>query len=203
VGCLSLLRQRGRLEAMTSPKLGVLIGSLFGLVFVEVNSGALPTGVATLLRVVGVLAFLLVLVGLRRPSHPTEVGQPVGIGFGRGYWVVVAAEVIAIVAGVWLLGGPLDTPEAGVAWVALVVGLHFVALAVVWAQRIFGWLGGSIAVCGVLGLVLAFSDAPKAAIHSVGGVLPGALLLGFAVWGVLRSTPRFESEAALAVGVPE
>jgi hypothetical protein len=59
--------------------------------------------------------------------------------------VVVAAEVIAIVVGVRLLAGPLDVPDAGVAWVALVVGLHFVALAVVWAQPIFSWVGGSLA----------------------------------------------------------
>ncbi len=192
---------------MTSQRLGLLIGSVFGLVFVQVNAGALPTGIGTVCRVVGGLAFLLVLAGLRRvPSpSPSTGGEPTGISFTASYWVVVAVEVIAIVVGVRLLAGPLKTPDAGVAWVALVVGLHFVALAVVWAQPIFGWLGGSLGVCGVAGLLLAFSDAPKAAVAGVGGVLPGGLLLGFALWAVVRpATPaRSESGPGDAVGVPE
>ncbi|MFF9641909.1 hypothetical protein [Kitasatospora aureofaciens] len=54
---------------MTRDQLGRLIGSGFGLVFVEANAGALPTAVAVPLRVAGVAAFLgLVLLGRRRPQ---------------------------------------------------------------------------------------------------------------------------------------
>ena len=65
---------------MTSQRLGLLIGSVFGLVFVQVNAGALPTGIGTVCRVVGGLAFLLVLAGLRRVQQPSRsaVGQPTG-----------------------------------------------------------------------------------------------------------------------------
>jgi hypothetical protein len=175
---------------MRSQRLGLLIGSVFGLVFVEVNSGALPTAVGVVVRVVGGLAFLLVLIGIGRLRPIPISARPAhaaGIGFGRGYWLVVAGEVVAIVAGARLLSGPLDAPRAGVAWVAFVVGAHFVGLAVVWAEPIFGRLGGSIAVCGVVGLVLGLTDASNAAVAAAGGVLPGALLLGFALWAVLPS----------------
>jgi hypothetical protein len=192
---------------MTSQRLGLLIGSVFGLVFVQVNAGALTTGIGTACRVVGGFAFLLVLARLRRVQRPSRsVPRPqAGISFTAGYRVVVAAEVIAIVVGVRLLAGPLDVPDAGVAWVAFVVGLHFVALAIVWAVPIFGWVGGLLAVCGVAGLLLGFSEAPKAAIAGVGGVLPGGLLLGFALWAVHRpSNPApAGSGRGDAVGVPE
>jgi hypothetical protein len=173
---------------MTPQKLGLLIGAVLGLVFVLVNSATLPTGIATVLRVAGIAVFLLVLVAIRRPSRPAAADGAGGMGFGPGYWLVVGAEVIAIVVGVRLLSGPLDVPDAGVAWVALVVGLHFVALAVVWGQPSFHWLGGSIALCGAVGLALGFAGSPTAAVHTVGGVLPGALLLGFALWGARSSS---------------
>ena len=89
--------------------------------------------------------------------------------FGRGYWFVVAAEFIALYLGVRVLGGPLDAPEAGVAWVSLVVGVHFLALAAVFGERYFHWLGGMISL--------------------IAGVLPGAVLLGFGWWGVHRTEP--------------
>jgi hypothetical protein len=193
-----------RLGAMTPQKLGLLIGAVLGLVFVLVNAATLPTGIATAVRGLGAVAFLLVLlVAIRRPSRPAAPGRAGGMGFGTGYWLVVGAEVIAIVVGVRLVTGPLDAPDAGVAWVALVVGLHFVALAVVWAQPSFHWLGGSIAGCGLLGLVLGFTGSPTAAVHTVGGILPGALLLGFALWGVLSSTESSRVRRGATVGAAE
>jgi hypothetical protein len=36
-------------------------------------------------------------------------------GFGRGYWMIVAVEVVMIATGVAVLGGPLHAPQTGVA----------------------------------------------------------------------------------------
>jgi hypothetical protein len=191
---------------MAPEKLGSLIGGAFGLVFVLVNAGPLPTALDAAVRIIGVVAFVVVLVALRRPRSAVARARPATGGFGRGYWFVVLAEVVAILAGVRLLSGPLDTPDAGVAWAATVVGLHFVALAVVWAQRFFHVLGAAIAVCGLAGLVLALAGAPTAASATVGGVLPGLLLLAFALWGVLTSTDSVRPAPAGrddAVGVAE
>lgn len=191
---------------MTPQKLGSLIGAVFGLVFILVNAATLPTGIATVLRVLGVLAFVLVLVALRRPRRSVEQARPARGGLGRGYWLVVAGEVVAFPVGVRVLNGPLDTPNAGVAWVAFVVGVHFVALAVVWTEPIFHWLGAAMALCGLVGLALAFAGSPKAAVATLGGVLPGALLLAFALWGVLISSDSARSRevgAGKAVGGPQ
>ena len=107
-------------------------------------------------------------------------------GFGRGYWLVVAGEVLGTLVGLAVLNGPLDAPEAAVAWVSFVVGLHFFALAVVWRQPLFHRLGAALAACGAVGLVLAAAGSDASWIDAVGGVAPGAVLLGFAVWGSTR-----------------
>lgn len=171
---------------MSPQKLGSVIGSVFGLVFVLVNTGSLPTLSAMLLRVLGIAAFVAVVVASRRPDPVTRPG-PEGSGFGRGYWFVVALEVVAIFAGLALLNGPLDMPKAGVAWVAVVVGAHFFGLAAVWHRALFSWLGAPMLLCGVVGLVLAAAGARQAAVDLVGGVLPGFLLLGFGLWGSTRA----------------
>ena len=101
--------------------------------------------------------------------------------FGRRYWLVVAAAVLAIWIGLALLNGPLDTPHAAVAWISSVVGAHFFALAVVWSNPLFSWLGAALLGCGAVGLVLAARGSDAAAIELVGGVPPR------------RDTPRLRS----------
>lgn len=170
---------------MTPEKLGSLIGGVFGLVFVLVNTASVPTGFAVLLRVLGVVAFVAVLVAAGRTGRSMVAPHASG-GFGREYWLVVAAEVLAIALGLALLNGPLDTPQAAVAWISFVVGAHFLALAVVWKQSLFHWLGAALLLCGALGLVLAATGSDTSAIDLMGGVLPGAILLGFGLWGSTR-----------------
>lgn len=170
---------------MTPEKLGSLIGSVFGLVFVLVNTASVPTAVAVVLRLLGVVVFGTVLLAVRRPDV-SLVERPAGGGFGRAYWLVVAAEVLAIWVGLALLNGPLATPHAAVAWISLVVGAHFFALAVVWKQSLFHGLGAALLLCGAVGLVLAAIGSDPSAIDLVGGVLPGAVLLGFGLWGSTR-----------------
>lgn len=186
----------GQARVVTNEMLGSLIGTTFGLVFVEVNAGKLPTGIGTALRVLGVVAFLVYLGLLARArarpeshdGHSVEAGQA-KIDFGRGYRLVVAAEVVVGAVGLAVINGRLDAPQAGVAWVALVVGLHFLGLAAVWRQPFLFWLGTAIAVCGAVGLILAAADASAAAIAAISGVVPGGLLLG-AGWLFALGRPR-------------
>jgi hypothetical protein len=164
-----------------------MIAATFGLIYVLVNAGPLHGAWAVTLRVLAVVAFAAVLVAvLRAPRYHGPAGARV---FGWGYWLVVAAEVVALFAGVRLLDGPLDLPKAGVAWVSVVVGVHFFALAVVFGARFFHLLGGMITACGVTGLGLAAAGAGTAAIALAAGVIPGAVLLGFGWWGARRADP--------------
>ena len=72
---------------------------------------------------------------------------------------MVAAEVAGIAAGSALLNGPLDWPHAVVAWVSVVVGMHFAVLAAVWRVSLSG-LGAAIALCGLAGLTPRASARP-------------------------------------------
>jgi hypothetical protein len=171
-------------------RLGCLIGASFGLVYVVVNAGALPSALAAALRLVGVAAFIAVLAALRRAGPANAAASPERGHFGRGYQLVVAGEVAAGVAGLALLNGPLDTPRAGVAWVSLVVGVHFVALGGLWREPSLRWLGAGIAGCGAAGLILAVAGAGASPIAAVSGVVPGALLLAGSWWGTRAARGR-------------
>lgn len=173
---------------MKGQKLGSLIAAVFGLIYVLVNTGPLPPGVGIPLRVLGGIAFAALLVALYRgPDHGAQgrTGH-----FGRGYWLVVAAEVAALAAGLGVLNGLLDAPQAGVAWVSFVVGVHFFALAIVFGDSFFHWLGGAITVCGLAGLGLVVAGAAEAPVAAISGVLPGILLLASGWWGAYRTQPQ-------------
>ncbi|MER7823430.1 hypothetical protein ABTX85_12805 [Streptomyces sp. NPDC096097] len=181
---------------MTSNQTGRLIGAIFGLVFVAANAGTLPTVAAVPLRVLAVVSFVALFIALRRtrttPADDESTGTVTGTGaaapkrFGRGYRLVVAAEVVAALAGFLVITRVLHAPQASVAWLSLVVGLHFFGLAAVWRMPSLRWLAAAMTACGAAGLALAAGGASLAVIATVAGIAPGALLLG-AVWWSLRT----------------
>lgn len=137
------------------------------------------------LRVLGGVASVAVLIAVYR-GRGHGVPRRSG-GLGRGYWLVVADEVAALAAGLALLNGPFDPPQAGVAWVSFVIGIHFVALARVTHEPVCHWLGGAITACGVAGLALVVAGATQALVAVISGILPGALLLASGCWGVRQA----------------
>ncbi|MGH3392742.1 MAG: hypothetical protein ACRDOO_28070 [Actinomadura sp.] len=181
---------------MTPDRLGIVIGAAFGLVYVEVNARAIPSPGGALVQALGAIAFVGLLVAL----HRTRVTRPGGgmsrPRFGRGYLLVVVAEVAAIPAGSAVLNGPLDLPQAVLPWVSIVVGAHFLGLAKVWHEASLGRLGAGIAALGAVGVGLAAAGAAQVAIASTAGVGPGVLLLMGSWWAVAR-----QSQAAGATGV--
>ena len=174
-------------------RLGSLIAAVFGLIYVMANSGPLPHGVAVTLQVVAVLVFVALVVAIVRRRSIALPDESARGEFGRGYWMVVGMEVVAIAAGIALLNGPLGAPYVSVAWISLVVGLHFFALARVWREPLFGWLGGPIALCGLVGLVAAASGASPAFVAVVAGMVPAAVLFAFSALGATVRGPRAPS----------
>jgi hypothetical protein len=158
-----------------------LIGAVFGLIYLLVNSGSLPSDAAIPLRSIGVVAFIVVLVAVARASADA---QPTGPrGFGPGYWPIVAGEAVALAVGLSLINGPLGVSKAAVGWVSFIVGAHFVALAVVFEERLYLWLGVAIGSCGLAGLGMAALGTGPAPIAAVSGVIPGCVLLASGCWG--------------------
>ncbi|MDN5760232.1 MAG: hypothetical protein L0H59_17200 [Tomitella sp.] len=178
---------------MQGQALGSSIAAGFGLIYVIVNTDSMPPAVQWTLRTLAAAAAaaaVLLAVVRHRAKLRSEPSQSEGSVFGRRYWWVVIVEVIALFVGVRLLAGPFDMPQAGVAWVSMVVGLNFFPLATIFAQRFFHILGVAISLCGSAGLALALADAAPVAIDLVSGVIPGGILLAFGWWGAGRRTPH-------------
>jgi hypothetical protein len=170
-------------------RLGSLIGGIFGLIYVEVNAGLLPEPWAAVLQITAGVAFAGLAVLLARDRGPRPAGRPAArSGFRGPYWLVIAGEAAAILAGAAVLNGPAGLPRAVVAWVSVVVGVHFLALAAIWRLPLFRHLGAAIALCGAAGMAAAAAGAASAVIAGAGGVLPGFLLLTVSYWGATHPT---------------
>lgn len=183
-----------RVPADRGQAIGALIAGSFGLVFVWVNSGLLADGVALALRVAGAVAFVAVVVAAqltyramaRAGREGLAVPGPDRPPFRGAFWVVTAVEAVAIIVGVRVISQVFDAPEAGVAWVALVVGVHFVPLARLFRHASFMALAVVMSALGLAGLVMAVLGVGAAPIALVSGVGSGALLIGWALWGATR-----------------
>ena len=76
--------------------------------------------------------------GEEGPAAPEPAGipgPPAAKMFNRGYWLVVVAEVVLLFGGIAVLRAWERPEETNVAWIAFVVGVHFIALAPAWRQR--------------------------------------------------------------------
>ncbi|MEO3886367.1 hypothetical protein [Nonomuraea sp. B5E05] len=173
---------------------GLLVGAVFGAVFVVVNAQSpLNTVTVNVLRVAACLAAAGVLAmwfaTARKERQEGEARAQRGM-FGRGYLLIVAAEVILLFGGLRVLSAWGLPEQANVAWVALVVGVHFVALAPVWKDWSIAVPGVVLTLLGVAGLVMT-PTAAVAWVPVVSGVLSGVVLLAGAVTLGLRAVmPR-------------
>ncbi|MCC5581531.1 hypothetical protein IMZ11_38605 [Microtetraspora sp. AC03309] len=163
---------------------GLLVGAVFGAVFVLVNAQSPLSAVAvTLLRVSACLGAASVLTMWFLTARRVRSAEGRRNMFGRGYLIVVAAEAILIFGGIRVLAALGRPEQANVAWVAFVVGVHFIALAPIWKDWGIAVPGVALTLLGATGLVLA-STAAVAWVPFVGGVLPGvALLIGSITFG--------------------
>ncbi|GIF13985.1 hypothetical protein [Actinoplanes teichomyceticus] len=157
--------------------IGSMIALAFGTVFVVVNSGELPEPWPVSIRVAGVLVAVGLAAWLLRVTRSGVATRQTGAGFGdRRYWYVVAAEVIVLFAGLNVITRVLHAPEAAVGWVAVVVGLHFNALAWAWRMPLFHRLGAVMTALGVAGFVAYALNASAATIGLIAGVGSGVAL---------------------------
>ncbi|WP_211264024.1 hypothetical protein [Streptosporangium amethystogenes] len=171
---------------------GLMVGAVFGAVFVVVNAQSpLDAVIVNFLRVAACLgAVSVIAMWFATVRKERSVAGPRRNMFGRGYLVVVAAEAILLFGGLRVLAAWGRPEQANVAWVAFVVGVHFIALAPVWKDWGIAVPGVVLTLLGAAGLVLA-STAAVAWVPFVSGVLSGVVLLfGAAPFGWRAMTAR-------------
>ncbi|GAA5772529.1 hypothetical protein [Streptosporangium roseum] len=171
---------------------GLLVGAVFGAVFVVVNAQSpLNTVAVNILRVaacLGAASVLAMWFASARKERPTA--GPQRNMFGRGYLIVVFAEVILLFGGIRVLTAWERPEQTNVAWVAFVVGVHFIAFAPIWKDWSIAIPGVVLTLLGVAGLVMV-STAAIAWVPFVSGVLSGVVLLtGTVTFGWRAMTAR-------------
>jgi hypothetical protein len=155
---------------------GLLIGLVFGLVFVEVNSGDLPNDWSLGLRVAGVMMAVVLFAGLLWRRRWLDRAEQAVDHFHRRYWVVVAVEVLALLGGVVIINWVLHADRFTVAWIAVVVGVHFFGLGPIWRDRVLYLVGAVLALLGLAGFLIGVGGGSAAAIALVSGGGSGVVL---------------------------
>lgn len=158
---------------------GVLVGAAFGVLFLVFNSGApLPVAVGVAVKGVAAAAAVAVLWAQLSPHRP-RAGDLVAqrSGLGRPFRLVVVAEVAIGAAGLAALRSGGAHWQANVAWIAAVVGVHFLALAIIWRDLGISVVGSVMAIVGVAGLAMAAAGIAVAWIPAVSGVTSGFTLV--------------------------
>ncbi|GAB3438495.1 hypothetical protein GCM10027570_01600 [Streptomonospora sediminis] len=117
-----------------------------------------------------------------RPGEPSGDHRPGRrpAMYNRKYAAVVAAEAVLLFGGFAVLRALEAPTQANVAWIAFIVGLHFIALAWVWQERSIAVPGIALTVLGAAGCVLAAVSMAEL-VPIVSGVASGAVLLGCGV----------------------
>lgn len=128
----------------------------------------------------GVVVAALVAVGgvliLRSAPGPTRMSTDPRAR--RTYWIAMVGQIVAILAGMIVLG-VLGRPEYAPAWVLAVVGAHFLPLAGAFGTRILSAAGVAcvaVAVVAVVSGLVGWMPAP-----TVAGGIGGLVLLACAV----------------------
>ena len=179
---------------------GIVVGSLiaimFGAVFIVVNSAGLPDPWAFVVRSAGLLVSMLLLAGLARVTReaPLAARAPVSGFTDRRFWIIVTLEAVALFGGLAIINGVLHRPVVSVAWVALVVGLHFFGLGRIWRTLLYYALGTAMVLLGLAGFLIDALGGNAAEVDLVAGVGSGTAMftaIGVAFRDALRGrTPR-------------
>jgi len=130
------------------------------------------------IRVAGLLVAALLVAGLvlvvRRGSSVAPA--PVSGFVDQRYWLIVALEAGALFGGLAVLNGVLHGKAVSVAWVTLIVGVHFFGLARIWRMPLYHWLGAAMAILSLAGFLIYALGGSAAMVGLVAGVGSGAVL---------------------------
>lgn len=99
---------------------------------------------------------------------------------------------MALLAGLVITKWILDADRFTVAWIAVVVGMHFFGLGPIWRDSALYLVGAMVALLGLAGFVIGAAGGSAAVIALVSGVGSGAaLFLGVGLALLKRGATRY------------
>jgi hypothetical protein len=167
---------------------GVLIAGGFGVGWAlwaaSGFSGAAAAGVRIAGAIVGAGIVIVALVSYRRAaaSAPTADRGSGSMFASRGYRVVVAAELVALVAGNALLGVNGQNGYVA-AWTAFVVGAHFIGLGRLFTPM-FYVLGAAFIAAATVGAAYGLTSGNVQSVRGWTGLIAAASLFLAGAWGL-------------------
>lgn len=163
---------------MSGATVGAVVGTVGALLFGVVNAFVLESPYPWYVIGAAVLAFALVLwLVLRVPPDP-DAYRPDPRQL-QAFWIVVALEVLAIIGGTQLAIRVINRPDLSLPWVAIVLGLHWLAFRLVFQQTVFLWLGWFTTTLGLLGAMIALTaTGPPVSVPIVSGLFVGLVMFG-------------------------
>jgi hypothetical protein len=155
------------------PLVAALVAAVFGVLWSQWAAMGLAGIAEAAVRVLGlVIGGALVGTAVVRLRRLGDARSARSMFRSRRYVGVVAAEFVAIGAGIWLLG----TGSAHIVpWIALVVGVHFVVFAVAISRQFWAAAVGLLAAAGAAEVVLA-AGGSVGLVDLVGGATAAAAL---------------------------
>lgn len=88
----------------------------------------------------------------------------------------MVVEVVALLGGLVIINRVLGAERFTVAWVAVVVGVHFFGLGSIWRDRALYLVGAVLALLGLAGFLVGVAGGSAGTIALVSGVGSGAAL---------------------------
>jgi hypothetical protein len=155
---------------------GAMISGGFGVAWILWGASGLSGAASTVVRIAGIAVGVVIMLWcayLWRSAPAGESGS--GAMFSSGaYRLIVALEVLALICGNLLLG-VIGQSEYIIAWVATVVGVHFLAFGrQFWVG--FSWLGATLIVAGIAGTMVGLLGGSAGAIKATAGLIAAASL---------------------------
>lgn len=165
---------------MRTRPIGSIIGAFAGMLFVLLNSAAVPA--SSTWRILAVATFVAViwLAAPRGPAVHDQVSpDPRAL---RIYGVSVAAMAVAIPLGATILGNVFERSNAVPVWVVFVVAAHFLPFAHAFQLPIFHFLAMSLILVSIIGAIPTLA-ADSASAAGWTGVFAGFVLSIFSAAG--------------------
>lgn len=175
-----------------------MIAGLFGVAWTEWATSGISGAASESVRGTGIVVGLVIFFwsarlwwSATRERGSASVAPPRkrsrSMFSSPAFWLVVALEVVAIRGGTALLG-VTGNRDYAIAWVAIVVGMHFLAFGrLFWAGAYR--LGAALIAAGMAGAMVGFAGGGVGGIKATSGLLAAASLYVAGGW-TLRDASR-------------